>query len=526
MIVSVAQLLLDHGPGLTGDLLPYLEKTGLSRDAARQRLSRRSGPVRTLSGLSFPKNARFFYHEDQFGREPYWRALHRALTEGSPAYGPALAGMVAHGGVVPKSLFPIVSGAPIKQKGQTGSDAVLARLEAAGVLHQYALGDMPVVGLRGPFYDVDHDGLPARMTVQTVLLDAVADWSRKLGLVSYNKVQVRHRNDPLPLFGTHAFDLTGPSYLAPMVRYKGGKPTPGAVVCDAYIGEMDLPAVRGFLRKCTTSRNLRRLPPFLPILIADGFTPDAFNAVRAQGIIATKPSALFGRDVARGLAGLLETLRHASAIAVANPDVIETLFKQLGHIEGAAGNLRGALFELIVGHVVHREGSSSIDIGRRVGLSATDSVEIDIFSYSPNEVRVIECKGYAPTHRVDAEEVSAWIRDKAPRIHKHFRVQDNYQNRPFRFEFWTSGTFTNEAHQLAADVGKSTTKYEVELVAGQDVRARIGKVNAAGLGKVFDEHYAKHPITKAERKFGQTDAFDQLLALTKPEVELEDVVAP
>lgn len=521
---DIAQLLLDEGPGLSGELLLRLQETGLSRDAARKRLSRRSGSVKTLSGLTFPKNARFYFHEDQFGRHDYWKALYRAITDGSPAYGPALAGMVAHGGIVPKAFFPIVSGAPIKQKGRTGSDAVLSRLEAVGVLRQYTLGNMPVVALQDPLSNVDEDGLAARLTVQTVLLDAVADWARKLGLVSYNKVRVRHRDDPLPLFGTHAFDLTGPSYLAPMVRYTDGKPSPGAIVCDAYTGQLDLPAARGFIRKCTTSRNLRRLSPFLPVLIADGFTPDAFNAVRAEGIVATKPSALFGREVARGLAGLLETLRHASAIAVSNPDVIETLFGQLGHIEGAAANLRGALFELIVGHVVHREGALSIDVGRRVRLSDSESLEIDVFFYSPSKVRVIECKGYAPSHLVGAEEVAEWIKKKAPRIHKHFRVQDNYQNRVFRFEFWTSGSFTDDARQLAASISASTSRYEVELVAGPDVRARIGNVNAPGLGKVFDEHYAKHPITRAERRFGQADAFDKLLEVAEPTLGFDDTI--
>lgn len=40
-----------------------------------------------------------------------------------------------------------------------------------------------------------------------------------------------------------------------------------------------------------------------------------------------------------------------------------------------------------------------------------------------------------------------------------------------------------------------------------DVRSLITKVNAKGLGKVFDEHYAKHPITKAERKFEALEDF-------------------
>lgn len=358
---------------------------------------------------------------------------------------------------------------------------------------------------------VDTAGLPARMTVQRILLDAIAEWARKLGMASYDKISIRERGKALPQFGTHTFDLCGPSYLAPMVTYRAGKPSPGFFVCDVFVGNVGLGAASGFIRKCVNSRAMKRLPPFMPVIVADGFEPAAFNELRAHGIIATKPSALFGREIARGLAGLLETLRNASAIATANPEVIETLFGQLGKIEGAAQNLRGALFELIVGHIVTREGAISIDIGRQAHIAQNISYEIDVFSYAAQDIRLIECKGYAPTHNVDADEVEAWIRTKARRLHRHFRSQDTYQNRQFHFEFWTSGGFTSDALQLAEEVEKETDRYKIILLDGKETRKRIAKVNAKGLGKVFDEHYAKHPLTRLDRKYGGADQFESVL---------------
>ena len=513
MTTEITQFVLQNGPCLTTDVLRFLENTGLTPETARKRLSRRHKAIKTLPGISFPKNARFYYHEAHFGGHKYWDGLYKAVTQGSPAYGPAIAAMTAHGGVVPKEFFPIVSGAPLKQKNKTGSDAVLSRLSAVGLLEERSLGEMPVIALNHNLQiPIDIAGLPARMTVQRILLDAVAEWARKLGMASYDKISIRERGKELPQFGTHTFDLCGPSYLAPMVRYKSGKPSPGFFVCDAYIGKVDLAVARGFIQKCDNSRAMKRLPPFMPAIVADGFELQAFKELRANGIIATKPSALFGREVARGLAGLLETLRHASAIAAANPEVIETLFSQLGQIEGAAQNLRGALFELIVGHVVSREGTISIDIGRQAHVAENTSFEIDVFSYAAQEVRLIECKGYAPTNKVDAEEVGEWIRTKARRLHKHFRAQDAYQNRQFHFEFWTSGDFTAEALALAGTVSGETDRYKVSLVNGKEVRKRISKVNAKGLGKVFDEHYAKHPLAKMNRKYEVVDQFPNLLA--------------
>ena len=508
MTENIPTYLLKRGPQLTSDILRHLEKSGLSPELARQRLKRRPSSVKSLSGITFPKNARFYFHEAQFGTHRYWDALYRALAEGSPVYGPAVAAMIAKGGIVPKEYFPIISGAPLKQKKKTGSDAVLSRLQAVGVLTEFPMGEIPVVCFHhNTGFGVDHDGFAAQLTVQRILLDAVADWARKLNMASYNKVAIRERGQPLPQFGTHAFDLVAPSYMSPMVRYTDGKPKPGFLVADVYLGELDMAAAQSFLRKCESSRAMRRLAPFLPVIVADGFHHDAFKALRANGIIATKPSALFGREIARGLAGLLETLRHASAIAAKNPEVIETLFDQLGKIEGAASNLRGALFELIVGHIAMLQESGSIDVGKTLNISAEERYEIDVFCVTAETVRLIECKGYAATHKVDAEELEGWILTKARRLHKNYRSQPSLQNRKFRFEFWTSGGFTEDALQLAEAVSNETSRYTVKLMTGPEIRTLITKVNAKGLGKVFDEHYTKHPVSKLVRQYEAPDDF-------------------
>ncbi|WP_342075007.1 hypothetical protein [Yoonia sp. SS1-5] len=53
--------------------------------------------------------------------------------------------MIAKGGIVPKEFFPIISGASIKQKKKTGSDAVLARLKGIGFVDELDLGGSPAI---------------------------------------------------------------------------------------------------------------------------------------------------------------------------------------------------------------------------------------------------------------------------------------------------------------------------------------------------------------------------------------------
>ena len=44
----------------------------------------------------------------------------------------------------------------------------------------------------------------------------------------------------------------------------------------------------------------------------------------------------------------METLKNAAAIATTNPERLAKLIDDLSEIEGAAGNLRGVLFEKLI----------------------------------------------------------------------------------------------------------------------------------------------------------------------------------
>ena len=244
----------------------------------------------------------------------------------------------------------------------------------------------------------------------------------------------------------------------------------------------------------------------MPILLAGRFSAEAFNLARSKGVVTATPGILFGSDVAKGLSALLETLNHASEVAAENPEVVVDLFDRLGKIEGAAVNLRGALFELIVGHVVHLESQGSIDIGKLVFLIEKHPAEIDVFLASNVQVRVIECKGYGPDQAVKEDELRAWVVEKVPDLRKSLLSEARFRNCEFSFEFWTSGSFTAEALRLAKETIQRTKKYKIQFLNGVEVRKRIRGVNASGLGKVFDEHYAKQPLTRFRGKHLPTEA--------------------
>lgn len=166
--------------------------------------------------------------------------------------------------------FSIICGSPVRQAGQISSENVLKRLEAVKLVRRAeldGLGAFVMLGGNGFIGGVDVDGLRARLITENILLLAVRDWARKLGMASYDRIEVRGIDATLTRYGTFNWDLCSPSYHAPMVRYdKTGKPKPGFVVCDTVSGKtIDERAIAAFIRKCKLSASLCNLPPVMPI---------------------------------------------------------------------------------------------------------------------------------------------------------------------------------------------------------------------------------------------------------------------
>jgi hypothetical protein len=496
---SVVQILAKHGPTTTSRVAAMLREAGVSSAAARQRVSRLPEVVRTLHRMPFPKRSRFIYLESQFGTDVYWSSLLRELEAANPAYATALAGIKSRGGVVSRAQFDISSGSPLRQKGQLASSLVLSRLLAAdlvisttieGVGECISLSDDAILGTP------QLATFRARLLTEAVLLDAIRSWAVRMNMGSPNTMKIRGE-EPFPQFSTFRFDLVGPCYLRPLVRYRENKLDPGFVVADVITGEtLDERLIRPFLRKCLLLNNLRGIRPYLPMLIADGFTPEALQICRSRGIISTRPESLFGKDVARALADLLQTLSNSAVIANHNPSQIETLFRRLSGVEGSAGNLRGALFELVVGHMVRSLEGGNVDIGVLVhDVETGRRAEVDVRRIKEREVVIYECKGRQPSSLTQSLEVEDWLSKKVATIHKAARQERRFDGCNLRFEFWTSGGFDPDALQTLRHARANTRKYEIGWKDGDAIRQYARKINTPGPLKILNEHYFNHPLS-------------------------------
>jgi hypothetical protein len=419
-------------------------------------------------------------------------------AKSNPAYAAAISGLRSRGGVVPRRHFDIASGSPIRQKGQISSDVVLQRLLSVKLVSTTEIdgvGECVMLGADATFGNPVLASMRARLLTESVLIDAIRMWAGRMNMASPNASSIRD-DDPAPQFATFHFDICGPCYLRPLVRTADGKVTPGFLVADVIVGDaLDKDHVAPFLRKCVMLGQLKKVRPFLPMLIADGFTPEALRACRSRGIIATRTDTLFGQDVARALTDLFQTLSNAAAIAVANPDRIDNLFKRLSAIEGSAGNLRGALFELLVGHMVQSVEGGSIDIGVIVRDNKTGQrAEVDVRLVKQRAVTIYECKGHQPSSIVRKEEIEKWLTKRVPTINNAHHQEQRFDSDSLRFEFWTCGSFEDDAIALLEETKTRTRKYQIAWKDGAGVRDYVKGIKASGIRKIFNEHYFEHAL--------------------------------
>lgn len=503
----VEQILLSHGPCLSSDLASALIRNhGLTPEAARQRISRRRGEVKSLAYITFPRRARFIYLQSQFGSSGYWNNLIEALQKTRSAYGYALMALRARQGIMRTDQFVIACGSPTRQVKHLSAETVLQRLQQAGLVKGY---DIPGVGScvalsQGPNqYDMQAAELHARLVCEDILLKAIKMWVRQLGFGSYEKVELRGEGSTPPKVGTFAWDLAAPSYVGPMIDWsKEGKAKPGFIACDVNLSRkrIDGDGILPFLHKCTTLRSLRNVGRCLQIHVGYGYEKDAFNLAKQNGVIPATAETLFGEDVAKGLIQLTSLLKW-TAEAGADQSVLNQLFSSLGRIEGAAINLRGALFEFLVAEIARKSLGAQIELNRIFKNDEGAKAEVDVTAVTATkEVHFIECKGYQPNGKVDLEFVEKWLDARVPLIYKYARSHSEWKNHAVVFEIWTTGVFSEEAvtKLKAAQEEIRPGKFRIEFRDAEQVLKVASATKDKALVDTLRQHFLDHPISKAK----------------------------
>lgn len=495
---QIVMLIEQNGPMRSATLKDFLIKLGVSEVAARQRISRAhlSGSIKAFLGLKLPKKENFLFLESQFDTYHFWQKLLVALTETNSAYGIALNSLISRGGVN-KSYFCIVSGAPKKLKKHLSSNQILLelinskflKLENCGSDEKYI-----VLDTNGNLDSFNISDIQINNRIDQILVDCIFEWVRNLGLASYNSIEKRSIIE-IPDFGNFYWDITAPSYVLPVASYDKGKLLNGFLVINASHSNLDDKGIKYFIKKCETIRSMPKIRPFLPILVAENFSPEAFKIGKQNGIIFTTPKILFGIEASESLKKLKNILENATEKASSDPKGILNLLNEISKIEGAAFNVRGALFEMVVGNIVQNGEGGAIEISKKYKAGKNIKVEVDVQLLKGSHLIInYECKGYLPTNKVNAEEIKTWIDIKINKIYEEIRSNSSFSNRKIEFEFWTSGQFEDDALIILTEKSKKVNKYSIKWMDGQSILKYARAKNNSTMIEILNQHYLKHPL--------------------------------
>jgi hypothetical protein len=498
---AIGDLLEQFGPMLTGELASRLGATlSLSPPAARQRVSRALPHLKNIRGLAFARNARFVYLAKQYGSPGFWKALIAALNQSGGGYSRALQAIEQRGGLMPIAHFAIASGSAGARSKQLSAEEIRRRLVDAGLLEELTIPDVgPCVGFarNSSYLDELVPAMRARLIAEDVLLQAIRNWARNLNLGSYRLFSLRSSNvTGQPQVGGLEWDGTAPSDLAPFLSTEHRKVKQGFFVFDVLLDNhaMTPEGVAPFIYKCSTLRVMRNLGPCIPMLVTDGYSRETFKLVRGHGIMPATPASLFGEDIAEALRELTRTLTGAAKAAV-DTKKFTALFDRLNKIEGAAGTLRGSLFEFIAADLANKCLHARVTMNEIYRENGKDVAEVDVLAEIPHQkTYFIECKGYAPGNLVSDDEVKKWLTVRIPIVRKKALENAKWRNLPLHFELWTTGQLSEDAKAIIGRTKEATSKYFIDVRQADAVHALAKQTKDPTLIKALEQHFLRHPL--------------------------------
>lgn len=171
----------------------------------------------------------------------------------------------------------------------------------------------------------------------------------------------------------------------------------------------------------------------------------------------------------------------------------------LTKIEGASDNLRGALFELVVGSLVKDVEGGYLKTGERrtnpiSGRKAEIDVQLD--RGKDSSVLVIECKAKNPGARVSEADVKRWYESRVPLIYSILSSGGQYTDKPFRFELWTNGEFAASGLTWFKSQVTDFGTHSVGLLDGAVLKAYSNKAANASLRETLNENYFRSALKK------------------------------
>jgi hypothetical protein len=480
-MTSIEKILNENGPLMSNALSSILEKLEkINYNTASQRVAR-NNKILKIKGY-FISNLSLCYLEKHIEDGLLYDSLNKAMFENGKKYWYTLNALELHGGIINQKVLECYTNyLIIELKGHLPFRKIIQKFIKSNILNFNS--DYYYIS---PKLKKTNFNSLAYKTIEAIKENILKDFgtlNKNIGLISYNTAEEYAE------FGKFRWAFKGVSNITGLMQ--GNKP--GFVLADIIIGtsitERD---VSFFIEKIKHIQSFNNASRIIPFLIVDDLNKEALLALKSHGIAIGFIKELFGQKYADTLKELISVLNNAGASLKSSPEKYLDLIKELKkYNEGLANNIRGALFEFVVGHIHSLDSNSSIDLGREIYENDARH-EMDVLAIYNDKIVIAECK--AKRSKTDIETIDKWLGEKIPAFRKWIEKQETWNKKKVEFEFWSTGGFTDDALEKLDYITSSTIKYKVSYFNSNDIRNKALSMGNKKLKEALDDFFLRAKV--------------------------------
>lgn len=474
------EILKVNGPMMSGELSSALEKaSNIERNTASQKVTRDKSILK-IKGF-FTSGQSFCYLEQHTKEADFFERFMNLMYENGKKYWFCLNAIKLNGGVISQKYLECCTNYPVLP--------LKSHIPFQKVMQKFVDNEILVFGdghyFIAPRLNQSSKNFSQYKALELIKEDILRNFkslTRNIGLTSFNSGQT------FAEFGKFRWAFKG---LCPVTSLKENNKF-GYVLSDIVFGHPTYKKdVEFFIEKLATIQSFQKSSRILPFLIVDDVDKEALELLKKNGIIIGFVQELFGGKYAETLKELVAVLNNAGASLKKNPDKYLDLITELKkYNQGLANNMKGTLFEFVVGHIHSLESNSSIELGREIFENGRH--EIDVLASNGQRVVFAECK--ATKSRVNIEQIDDWLGVKIPAFRKWASKQDTWSNRSIQFEYWSVNGFDKEAEDKLSLICSSTTKYKISYFNGANTREKALCMKNKKLKEAMDNFFLKTEV--------------------------------
>ncbi len=460
--------------------------------------SRKSGKIESTYPVRFDKAFLYFLEEHRGKR--YAQCVKRLLPE-KPAFQRVFKTILANKGWITlgqigKASGCLPSGDTSKAGGRQTLDSITNHLLSLGLIDNVGSeSGLYRIGKQFGSTNLNRAAFRKRIELETRLLHVFRDWLRNCFLVAYDSHTIRRDDVSATEFNQTMCDMHGPIYFGPFCQEKPLKrvSSSGNFLLAEILGYRQFTIIdaESTLERIGSIGHRWRSISICPIALAPSYSQQAWRQLRSAGEIALTFKDVFGPNIEE----LMRRFWRAIAVEEATPEDLDEIEKSLeltkGTIvsDGVIGNLKGALFELLIALGYRAAGYDTVlqKIIRKPDEG--EEFEVDVVArQGDDKCELIECKGRHADYRECQADVERHFfnRCRAAADPYGWNVTDLYES--VEAVYVTSGELDPEATEYA-DSTKISHGISCQLMQRRELLEFLNEAGQSRLVQLVKTYY-------------------------------------